>query len=159
MLDSFIGPEGTRQKDGLVRPEEWECDFRRQLSKLMFQQDVDRPTLWSVWPDGPSLREVIEDARRVLLSDGLPWFTELDRLDAMLHRANTAPELMTDTWGVGTSALRSVSSSWQRCKPPLQCDDELRYFRLQPAPGKPNDRQTCPRSRQSDGPLGATRPS
>ena len=90
----------TRVKDGQLRPEEWQCEFRRQLSKRVVQRET-KTDLWYVRPDGSNLAEVTEDARDVLLSDGLAWFSQLDGLDALLETARNTPEADGGTWGMG----------------------------------------------------------
>jgi hypothetical protein len=91
----------TPQRNDQVRPQEYECDFRRQLTKAISQSEIDRPTLWFVRPDGANLAEVIDDARLALLGTGLGWFDRLAGLDAMLSAARNAPEDMGNTWGMG----------------------------------------------------------
>lgn len=90
-----------RERGGLLRPDESCCDFRCLLRKGFAQPETDRPEVWSVDPDASNLRAVVETARRVLVSEGLAWFDELDGVEAMLAKARTAPEDMETTWGMG----------------------------------------------------------
>jgi hypothetical protein len=91
----------TPRRNGQLRLQEYQCDFRRQLTKTIEQAETDRPTLWFVRPDGLNLDAVADDARRVLLDDGLGWFADLTGLSAMLDAARSRPEDMTATWGMG----------------------------------------------------------
>jgi hypothetical protein len=93
--------EAIRRKDGRLRPEEYECDFRRTMRKGLRQPEHERETIWFVHPDGSNLRAVVEDARDVLLRDGMAWFEQLGGFEAMLTVAERAPESMADTWGMG----------------------------------------------------------
>lgn len=91
----------TRRRNGELRPQEYECDFRRQLTKTIEQVETDRPTLWFVRPDGRNLERVADDAQRVLLDDGLRWFADLTGVSAMLDAARSRSEDMSATWGMG----------------------------------------------------------
>lgn len=93
--------EHTRQKHGQLRPEEYQCDFRRMMRKGLQQPEYERETMWFVRPDRSNLDAVVKDARDVLLSDGLEWFDQLAGLEALLSTAEHAPESMTETWGMG----------------------------------------------------------
>lgn len=89
-------------KHGHPRPAEHQCDFRRGLRKRRPQIETSHPEIWFVRPDGSNIRDVVEDALKVLTEIGLPWFASLESVAAMLMTARTVPEGDTgETWGMG----------------------------------------------------------
>jgi|SRR5918994_2997156 hypothetical protein len=100
--------EFIQVKDGDLRPREEECDVRRVLWKRLVQPESEWPDVWYVRRDGSNLREVVEDARAVLLGEGLRWIDEFSDLRRLLAFARSEPEewneagtLLTGTWGPG----------------------------------------------------------
>lgn len=91
----------TPTKDGLLRPPEASCAFRRTLLRPFHQHETDRREVWFVRSDGSNLDEVMEAARNALLDDGLAWFASLDGVERMLEAARYTPEDLTATWGMG----------------------------------------------------------
>jgi hypothetical protein len=67
---SSNGAEFVKVKDGKLRPKEPECDVRRVLWKTIQQPQAELPQIWYVREDGSNLREVVENARLVLLTTG-----------------------------------------------------------------------------------------
>lgn len=63
-----------------VRPKCYECHFQGKLFKAITQQNYSRKDIWYVDPEGLNLLEVLDDARRVLLRDGMAWFDRLSEL-------------------------------------------------------------------------------
>ena len=65
----------------LSRPQDYNCTFRAILGKTIRQPffmtewgpATDRPDVFHVLPDGSNLDEVIEDAKRVLSRQGIPF--------------------------------------------------------------------------------------
>jgi hypothetical protein len=105
---SSNGAAFVKVKDGKLRPKEAECDVRRVLWKSIQQPETDLPYLWYVREDGSNLREVIEDARYVLLTAGMMWVDEFSDPSRILAFAETEPEewdakgtTITGTWGLG----------------------------------------------------------
>ena len=89
-----------KERDGALWPAEYDCDFRRRLNRRL-RQSHDHADIWSVAADGGNLDAVVEDARDVLLEEGLSWFDQLSGLDAMYAVASGAAGDMPGTWGMG----------------------------------------------------------
>src|SRR5215467_13800459 len=50
-----------KQKNGHLRPEEYECHFRLTLLKNIHQANLKRRDTWYVDPSGESLKAIVED--------------------------------------------------------------------------------------------------
>jgi hypothetical protein len=105
---SSNGRSFVKIRDGKLRPREAECDVRRVLWKTIAQVETDKPQVWFVREDGSNLREVLEDARSVLLSTGMAWIDEFSDLSRILAFAENEPEgwdakgtRINGTWGLG----------------------------------------------------------
>jgi hypothetical protein len=105
---SSNGAAFVKVKDGELRPKEPECDVRRVLWNSIRQPETELPYVWYVRADGSNVREVVEDARLVLLTDGLMWIDEFSELDRIVAFAENEPEewdakgsTITGTWGLG----------------------------------------------------------
>jgi hypothetical protein len=97
-------PVETQREADELRPAEYECDFRRMLCTTIAQPETDHATMWYVRPDGSNLKEIIGEAKAVLLREGLEWFDQLAGLDALLRTARDAPQDMSGgVWGMGNS--------------------------------------------------------
>lgn len=91
----------TPVKDGLLRPQEAACDFRRILVKPFEQDETDRPEIWFVRSDGSNLQEIVEAARDLLLSEGLTSFASLNGVERMLETARHEPLTVYTAGGMG----------------------------------------------------------
>ena len=91
----------TPVKDGLLRPQEPACDFRRMLVKPFQQDETDRPEIWFVRLDGSNLQAVVAAARDHLLTEGFDWFASLDGVDRMLEVARNEPLTRYTAGGMG----------------------------------------------------------
>lgn len=105
---SSNGASFVKVKDGKLRPREPECDVRRVLWKTILQPETALPQIWYVREDGSNIREVVEDARLVLLTDGMTWIDEFSELERIVAFAENEPEqwdakgsTITGTWGLG----------------------------------------------------------
>jgi hypothetical protein len=105
---SSNGAEFLKVRDGKLRPREPECDVRRVLWKTIQQPETELPHIWYVREDGSNVREVVEDARLVLLTDGIMWIDEFSELRRIVAFAENEPEewdakgtTITGTWGLG----------------------------------------------------------
>jgi hypothetical protein len=105
---SSNGADFVKVKDGKLRPKEPECDVRRVLWKTIEQPETELRYIWYVREDGSNVREVVEDARVVLLTDGMMWVDEFSELPRILAFAENEPEqwdakgsTITGTWGLG----------------------------------------------------------
>jgi hypothetical protein len=95
--------DSTPSKDGSLRPSAADCDFRRFLRRPFDQPETNRPEVWYLRPDGSNLREVIEAARDLLITEGLRWFSDLDGVDPLLQiaRSDRRDDPSGEVWGMG----------------------------------------------------------
>ena len=102
-------PRGGRvkRKDGVFRPGEYECHFRRPLQKTIRQPNLKRTDIWYVDPSGRNLNEVIENAKKEILENGLPWFSRFNDLNEVLRTLQEDSETNEGTSGFGTKASPS----------------------------------------------------
>jgi hypothetical protein len=91
-----------KRKDEFFRPEEYECHFRRPLQKTIRQPNLKRTDVWYVDPSGQNLKVVIEDAKKVILENGLPWFNRFTDLNEVLRTLQEDSESHEGTSGFGT---------------------------------------------------------
>jgi uncharacterized protein DUF4304 len=99
--------ERVKGKDDFLRPEEYECHFRRPLQKTIQQPNLKRTDVWYVDPSGQNLRVIIEDARKAILEHGLPWFSRFADLNEVLRTLQEDSESHEGTWGFGTKTSPS----------------------------------------------------
>lgn len=83
-----------------ARPRDYHCHFRAKLAKGIHQQNYTRSDIWFVDPQGSNLLDVVDDARRVLLSEGMGWFDRLSGLDQVLELLVNHDET-DDLFGIG----------------------------------------------------------
>jgi hypothetical protein len=91
-----------KRKDEFLRPEEYECHFRRPLQKTIKQPNLKRTGVWYVDPSGQNLKVVIEDAKKAILENGLPWFNRFTDLNEVLRTLHEDSESHEGTSGFGT---------------------------------------------------------
>jgi hypothetical protein len=58
--------------------------------------------VWYVDPSGQNLKVVIEDAKKVILENGLPWFSRFTDLNEVLRTLQEDSESNEGTSGFGT---------------------------------------------------------
>lgn len=68
-----------------AKPKDYQCHFRGKLFKAITQKNYGRKDIWYVDPEGLNLLEVLDDARRVLLCDGMGWFDGFSDLSHVLE--------------------------------------------------------------------------
>lgn len=97
-------PRGERikQREGYLRPEEYECHFRSTLLKTIRQSNLKRRDIWYVDPSGENVGEVIDDARKAIQEHGMPWFRRFSHLQEVLRTLLEDSESNEGTWGFGT---------------------------------------------------------
>ena len=94
--------EHTPSRNGLLLPRDAHCEFRCGLRRRLRQPAGGNPTIWPIAIDGADIEVTVDDAREVLMSDGLSWFESLDGLGRMLWTAENVENGNTDqTWGMG----------------------------------------------------------
>ena len=74
------------------RPKDYQCQFRRKLTKQITQENYTRKDIWYVDQEGSNLLEVLDDARQVLLHDGMAWFNRFADLNFVLDTLVRADE-------------------------------------------------------------------
>jgi hypothetical protein len=101
-FDAIPRSERVKRKDGFFRPEEYECHFRRPLQKAIRQPNLKRTDVWYVDPSGQNLKDVIEDAKKAIPENGLPWFNRFADLNEVLRTLQEDSESNEGTSGFGT---------------------------------------------------------
>jgi hypothetical protein len=101
-FDAIPRSARVKRKDGFLRPEEYECHFRRPLQKTIRQPNLKRKDVWYVDPSGQNLKDVIEDAQKAILENGLSWFNRFSDLNEVLRTLQKDSESNEGTWGFGT---------------------------------------------------------
>jgi hypothetical protein len=96
-----FGNDRLKKKNDLLCPREFECHIRRHLLKNFEQEQLKRRDIWYVKEDGSNLEDVIIDAKGVIISDGLKWFTDYNNLEHVLDLLLYKQEDMDGTWGFG----------------------------------------------------------
>lgn len=85
----FYPLAGENESELQDRPKEYQCHLRSTLFKRIAQPNYPRKNIWYVDPDGLTLLEVLADARKVLLFDGMAWFDRFSELsqvfDTLVH--------------------------------------------------------------------------
>lgn len=102
-FDAIPRSSRIKRKNGLLRPPEYECDFRRALQKSIEQANLRRKDIWYVDPNGENLATVIADAERAISKIGLPWFEQYSDLNEVLRTLLEEPESNDGTWGFGAN--------------------------------------------------------
>jgi hypothetical protein len=106
-FDAIPRNERVKRKDEFLLPEEYECHFRRRLQKTIRQPNLKRKDIWYVDPSGENLKVVIEDARKAILENGLPWFNRFTDLTEVLRTLQQDSESNEGTSGFGTKTSPS----------------------------------------------------
>ena len=95
---------GTRLfkvEGGRLLPPEYGCHFRKQLTKKIQQTELARGDVWYVDPEGKYLEPAIQDARRAILDEGLPWFHTFSNLEDVYNLLIGDEHYVNGTWGFG----------------------------------------------------------
>ena len=128
----------SRKLDGLTAepfPKEYHCHARRRLLRTIEQTEPSVNDVWYVRADGENLEEVITDARDVIDSVALPWFSHTsdhnDALDWILSEAEDeycfceAPAAVATALALETKRQREVIPYLERWI--AQVHPELHY--------------------------------
>ncbi len=73
-------------------PKEYECQARRVLIKTINQPQSPRPDIWYVDDKGLELPKVINDAKKVIEDEALPWLDNMSDLTYALKAFQSKPE-------------------------------------------------------------------
>ena len=85
-LGIYFRQLGDEDKTGVqAKPKDYQCHFRSKLLKTITQTNYGRKDIWYVDTEGLNLLEVLDDARQVLLLDGMAWFARFSELDHVLE--------------------------------------------------------------------------
>jgi len=106
-FDEIPRPEKTKERDGYLLPEEYECHFRMSAQKTIKQAELKRRDIWYVDSSGQYLKTVIEDARKAILENGLSWFRRFNDPEEVLRTLREDSESNDGTWGFGTKSSPS----------------------------------------------------
>jgi len=111
-----LGEERIKRRGDRLLPQEYECMLRRPLHKSIWQPALPRPNVWLVEPDGSNLVAVVNDAEKVLKSEGLPWFEQYRDPTRLLQVLLEVPEAVLDDgthgFGANPSPIRSYLTSF-----------------------------------------------
>lgn len=83
-VPSLVEPKIKKEGD-LVLPKEINCHIRRTTDRRLRQRQTKIPNIWYVKPNGSNLQDTMDDARTVLLEEGLPWFDHFSDLNLLLE--------------------------------------------------------------------------
>ncbi len=83
-------------KDLPSQPQESSCHARRILLKTVTQPELPRPDIWYVRPDGENLRIVVDDVRKALVDQALPWLSEFSKLETAMTAFESRHEIFID---------------------------------------------------------------
>jgi hypothetical protein len=93
----------VKQKDGYLRPEEYECHFRLALQKSIKQSTLKRTDVWYVEPTGKNLGIVIADAKKAIIETGFTWFNRFSDPKEVLRTLLEDSEGNESTHGFGAN--------------------------------------------------------
>lgn len=93
----------VKQKNGLFRPEEYECHFRFALRRAIAQPNLERKDVWYVDPTGNNLAAVIADAKKAISEIGLCWFARFENQREVLRTLREDLEEYPGTHGFGAN--------------------------------------------------------
>ncbi len=79
--------------DPSVKPQEYDCHFRRRLLKGIDQPILPRRDTWYLEPDGGNLLKCLNDSRTAMVREGLPWFNRFESLEYVLSLLMEQEEL------------------------------------------------------------------
>lgn len=102
-FDAIPRRERIKQKNGYLRPEEYECHFRLPLQKSIKQPNLKRTDVWYVDPTGKNLESVIADAKKAILETGLGWFSRFGDMKEVLRTLLEDSESNESTSGFGAN--------------------------------------------------------
>lgn len=93
----------TKQRNGYLRPEEYECHFRLPLQKSIKQPNLKRTNIWYVDAAGKNLDIVVADAKKAIVETGLGWFSRFGDLREVLRTLLEDSESNESTHGFGSN--------------------------------------------------------
>lgn len=101
VIPSVTGIERFKIEKGCLLPPEYECHFRKQLRKKLHQPELTRDDVWYVDPQGNYLVPAIQEARSLVLEEGLSWFQQFTSLDYVYELLRGDEHYINGTWGFG----------------------------------------------------------
>jgi hypothetical protein len=107
----------VKVKEGKLRPKVSQCDLRRVLYKTKQQPETPFPYVWFVREDGTNLREIVEEARLVLLTEGTPWIDQFSDLDRLVTQAETGPSTIDGLGALGSPARARLIADIRQALP------------------------------------------
>ena len=88
-------------KDGKHVPPEYWCPMRGSLRRGYFDLRHRERQIWYIDKQGSNVPKALRDARRVLLRDGLPWFSQFDSPIRVYRILASRDVHMQKLWGFG----------------------------------------------------------
>lgn len=83
-------------------PRSWECELRKNVSKILIQPEFPNRLIWSASEDWSDLPDLITDAQLATIND-LSWFDQLSDLRTAYKVICRSREDPLGTWGQGGS--------------------------------------------------------
>jgi hypothetical protein len=101
VIPSVTGTERFKNEKDCLLPPEYACHFRKQLRKKIRQPELTRDDVWYIDPEGKYLVPAIQEARSLVLEEGLSWFQEFTSLDYVYELLCGDEHYVNGTWGFG----------------------------------------------------------
>ncbi|MGV6851513.1 MAG: DUF4304 domain-containing protein [bacterium] len=92
-----------KEKDGVLLPDECQCQFRARLSRKIKQPENTSNDIWYIDKKGKYLDKAIEDVANQLQSYSLNWFQRLSDKNEILNILCNEEESMENLWGFGNN--------------------------------------------------------
>jgi hypothetical protein len=99
----------VKESGGHLVPAEYACHLRRRLQRSFVQPECTQRDIWYIDPAGAYITEALQDVRRVLERDAMPWYSRLRDSAEVLRILLEEPEDMQRIWGFGRNPSPSRS--------------------------------------------------
>ena len=103
-----------KEKDGFLLPDVCRCHFRKVLLKSLLQPEFKEKNIWYINETGDNIETAMDDAKKVLISDGLKWFEKYLEMEAVLETLLNEDEDLNGTRGFGrkNSPIRNYTGGY-----------------------------------------------
>ena len=94
--------KGIKEKNGLLFPEEWQCDFRGGgITKEILQPELESKEIWYIDESGSNLNEVVLDCKKQLQEKAFVWFNQFDEYQNIYDILLNHEDRIGVLWGFG----------------------------------------------------------
>ena len=96
-------PEKTKikEKEGILRPEEFQGHFRGGIKKGFEQPEFPRKDIWFIDNKGENIQTAINDCKNQIKKTGLDWYNKFDTKEKIFAILTEDEMDMDGTWGFG----------------------------------------------------------